>query len=94
MAGRIALHVLLAESRRMCKTIVTLKIDTRLLRKIKSLVARRGISFSALTTALFEEKLNKKLEYEQAKRRAVARMREGLDLGFQPVSSRDELHER
>jgi hypothetical protein len=51
------------------------------------------MSVSALTTALLEEWLRKKLEYEQAKQRAVARMEKGLDLGFQPLS-REELHKR
>jgi hypothetical protein len=77
----------------MSTTNVTLKIDARLLRKIKVLAAQDGMSVSALTTTLLEEWLRKKLEYEQAKQRAVARMRKGLDLGFQPLS-RDELHKR
>ena len=77
----------------MSTTNVTLKIDARLLRKIKVLAAREGMSVSALTTALLEERLRKKLEYEQAKQRAVARMEKGLDLGFQPLS-REELHKR
>jgi len=77
----------------MSTTNVTLTIDARLLRKIKVLAAREGMSVSALTTALLEERLRKKLEYEQAKQRAVARMEKGLDLGFQPLS-REELHKR
>jgi hypothetical protein len=77
----------------MSTTNVTLKIDARLLRKIKVLAAREGMSVSALTTAPLEEWLRKKLEYEQAKQRAVARMEKGLDLGFQPLS-REELHKR
>jgi hypothetical protein len=32
--------------------------------------------------------------YEEAKKRAIARMRKGYDLGFTPPKSRDELHER
>jgi hypothetical protein len=77
----------------MSTTNVTLKIDARLLRKIRMLAVREGTSVSALTTALLEEWPRKKLDYEQAKQRAVARMRKGLDLGFQPLS-RDELHKR
>jgi hypothetical protein len=77
----------------MSTTNVTLKIDARLLRRIKVLAAREGTSVNALTTALLEEWLRKKLDYEQAKRRAVARMREGLDLGCHPLS-RDEIYKR
>jgi hypothetical protein len=77
----------------MSKTNITLKLDTQLLRRIKILAAQEGTSISALLTALLEEKVNKEAEYEQAKQRALARMREGLDLGGRPLS-RDESYER
>ena len=32
--------------------------------------------------------------YEQAKRRALAILKKGFDLGYPPPASRDELHER
>jgi hypothetical protein len=32
--------------------------------------------------------------FDQARRRAVARLRNGLDLQWSPPVSRDELHER
>ena len=78
----------------MAKTNITLKIDTHLLKKIKILAAQRETSISALLIALLEEKLEKDQDYEQAKQRALARFEKGYDLGFQPVRSRDELHER
>jgi len=78
----------------MAKTNITLKIDTHLLKKVKVLAAQRETSISALMIALLEEKLGKDLDYEQAKQRALARLEKGYDLGFQPVRSRDELHER
>jgi hypothetical protein len=78
----------------MSKTNVTLKLDTQLLREIKILAAREGTSITALTAALLEERVKKDRDYERAKRRALARLRQGYDLGFQPVRSRDELHER
>jgi hypothetical protein len=77
----------------MAKTNITLKIDTHLLKKVKILAAQRETSISALMIALLEEKLEKDLDYEQAKQRALARLEKGYDLGSQPVP-RDELHER
>jgi hypothetical protein len=40
-----------------------------------------------------EDRVRKGRDYEQAKRRALARLREGLDLGGRPLS-RDEIYER
>jgi hypothetical protein len=75
------------------KANITLKIDTRLLKEIKVLAAREDTSISALMTELLEDRVRKGRDYEQAKRRALARLREGLDLGGRPLS-RDEIHER
>ena len=75
------------------KANITLKIDTRLLKEIKVLAAREDTSISALMTELLEKRLRKARDYEQAKRRALARLREGLDLGGLPLS-REEAHER
>jgi hypothetical protein len=75
------------------KANITLKIDTRLLKEIKILAAREDTSISALMTELLEDRVRKGRDYEQAKRRALARLREGLDLGGRPLS-RDEIYER
>ena len=75
------------------KTNITLKIDRELLREIKVLAAREDTSMSALMTELLEEKVKKDQNYEAAKRRGLARLHKGYDLGFKPVP-RDELHER
>ena len=77
----------------MAKSNITLKIDTQLLRKIKILAAKQETSISALLIALLEEKVGKDSEYEQAKERALARMKEGLDLGGRPFS-REEIYDR
>jgi hypothetical protein len=78
----------------MAKTNITLKIDTQLLKKIKVLAAEEDTSISALLTELLEERVKRRREYESAKERALARLREGYDLGFTPPLFRDELHER
>jgi predicted transcriptional regulator len=76
------------------KTNVTLKLDSELLREAKVLAAEEGRSISALLTERLEALVRERKEYDHARRRALARLREGLDLGWTPPRSRDELHER
>jgi hypothetical protein len=75
------------------KTNITLKIDTNLLREIKILAAKEGTSITALMAALMEERVKKGSDYERLKRRALARLHKGLDLGGRP-SSREDIYER
>ncbi len=76
------------------KTNITLKIDADILREIKVLAAESGSSVSALLSGHLEEIVNHRRAYARARKRALARLREGLDLGWTPPTSRDELHER
>ncbi len=76
------------------KTNVTLKIDADLLREARILAAVEGSSISALLAARLEQAVRERKGYDQARRRAVARLRTGFDLKWTPPRSRDELHER
>jgi hypothetical protein len=76
------------------KTNITLKLDAELLQRVKVLAAQRGTSISALLSDKLQEVVTEDAEYEAAKRRAKALMREGWNLGFKKPRSRDELHER
>jgi hypothetical protein len=76
------------------KTNVTIKIETDLLREARVLAALEGSSISALLAARLEQAVRERKGYDQARRRAVARLRTGYDLQWTPASSRDELHER
>lgn len=76
------------------KTNVTLKLDATLLREIRILAAEEGTSISALLAARLEEIVRERKTYERARKRALARLREGFDLQWTPPGSRDELHER
>jgi hypothetical protein len=87
------LHVKHVQPVRM-KTNVTLKLDADLLREARVLAAEEGQSISALLTERLESLIRERKMFEKAKRRALARLREGLDLGWTPPTSRDELHER
>jgi hypothetical protein len=76
------------------KTNVTLKIEADLLREARVLAAEEGSSISALLTAKLEQLVRERRGYQQARRRAMARLQKGLDLRWTPPASRDELHER
>jgi len=76
------------------KTNITLKLDRELLKKMKILAATREMSISALVTIQIEELVKREGGYEQAMKRSVARMKKGLNLGWEKPASRDELHER
>jgi hypothetical protein len=76
------------------KANITLKLDKDLLRKARVLAAEEDTSVSALLAAKLEEAVREREGYEQAKRRALAILRKGFDLGYTPPASRDELHER
>jgi hypothetical protein len=76
------------------KANVTLSLDAALLREIRVLAAEEGTSISALLAARLEQIVRERKTYERARKRALARLREGLDLEWTPPRSRDELHER
>ena len=76
------------------KTNITLKLDAALLREIRVLAAEEGTSISALLAARLEQIVRERKTYDRARRSALARLREGLDLQWTPSLSRDELHER
>lgn len=76
------------------KTNVTLKLDADLLREARVVAAEEGRSISGLLTDQLEALVRERKAFERARKRALARLREGLDLQWTPLKSRDELHER
>ena len=76
------------------KTNVTLKLDTDLLREARILAAEEGRSISALLTERLDAMVRGRKAFDKARRRALARLRLGLDLRWTPPRSRDELYER
>jgi len=76
------------------KTNITLKLDADLLREARVVAAEEGRSMSALLTDQLEGIVRERKAFDKARRRAVARLRQGLDLQWTPPASRDELHER
>jgi hypothetical protein len=76
------------------KVNLTIKIDKALLRKIRILAAEKDTSISALVADAIEQRSTQSGRYEEAKRRAIARMNSGIELNWEKPLSRDELHER
>ena len=73
------------------KTNITLKVDSGLLREAKILAAEDGTSISAMLAARLEQIVRERKTYERARKRALARLREGMNLGWTPTGSRDEF---
>lgn len=76
------------------KTNVTLKLDAKLLKEARILAAEQGSSISGLLASRLEELVRERKGYDRARRRALARLRVGIDLEWKRPRSRDELHER
>lgn len=76
------------------KSNITLKLDAALLREVRILAAEEGTSISAMLAARLEQLLRERKSYDRSRRRALARLREGMSLGWTPPPSRDELYER
>jgi hypothetical protein len=76
------------------KSNITLKLESDLIREARILAAEEGTSISALLATHLEQIVSDRRIYDRARKRALARLREGLDLNWTPPRSRDELHER
>jgi hypothetical protein len=75
---------------------VTLSIPKSLLQKLKIYAASHNKSMSAVMTELVEATVTKDQEYEQLKRRFLARLEKppGIGTGGKITWTRDELYER
>jgi hypothetical protein len=76
------------------KSNITLKMDAALLREVRILAAEEGTSISAMLASRLEQILRERKSYDRARRRALARLRDGMNLGWTPPQSRDELYQR
>lgn len=76
------------------KANITLKLDADLLREARVLAAEEDTSISAMLAARLEQIVRERKTYHRARRRALVRLREGMDLRWTPPASREEIHER
>ncbi len=75
---------------------ITLRLPHTLLSQLKLLAAQKQTSITALLTERLEELVQRESDYEQAKRRFLAQMEQGFELGLndQIPWTRESLHER
>lgn len=78
------------------KKNVTLALPADTVRRLKVLAAERGSSISRMLTEQLDELLDRESGYERARKRSLATIARGYDLGTEGKSTwtRDELHER
>jgi hypothetical protein len=76
------------------KANITLKLDVDLLRQVRIMAAEEGTSISALLASRLDNIVRERRAFDRARRRALARLREGFNLHWTPPRSREELHER
>ena len=76
------------------KTKITLTLDTELLQAARAVAADKGCSVSALLTDQLAAIVHERGGFAQARQRALARLREGIDLRWAPARSRHDVHER
>jgi hypothetical protein len=75
------------------KRNVTVTMHEDLVKAARHAAVELDQSLSQWMADLVREKVQPKLDFETARRRALARMKQGLHLGGKPMS-RNELHER
>jgi predicted transcriptional regulator len=76
------------------KSNITLKLDDELLREARILAAEEDSSISAMLATKLEQLVRDRQTFQRARKRALARLRKGMDLRWTPARSRDEIHER
>jgi len=76
------------------KARITLELDEGLVREIQTIADEEKISINTWLAASLEQIVRERRTYERARKRALARLREGLDLRWAPPRSRGQLHQR
>ena len=75
-------------------TKVTLTLDADLLNELRVVAGEEGRSLAGLLTDHLAALVRDRKRFDNARRRALARLQNGLDLQWTPLESRDRLHER
>lgn len=78
----------------MNSTNITIKVDSDLARDAKVFAARHGTSLSRLVAWQLERLVRGDQVYSAARRGALARLRQGYDMGGEGPLSREEAHDR
>ena len=73
---------------------ITLKLDAELLQAARAVAAEHGRPLSAVLTDQMAAIVRERRGFAEIRSRALARLREGIDLGWTPTRSRCDVHER
>lgn len=73
---------------------ITLSVPKHILQQAKLIAVRRNVSLSSMMSEFLTELVAQESEYEQAMRRSLTLMEQGLELNATYTWSREELHER
>jgi hypothetical protein len=76
------------------KQNITLAIDERLLRRARTFAAQHRTSISAMLAGELQKIVARETEYEQARTKALARLRSPFRLGGGTMPAREDLHDR
>jgi hypothetical protein len=76
------------------KQNLTLSLEKELILKAKVLSARRRTSVSKLLADELRRIVDQEEQYQLAKKKALADLREGFRMGGKITATRDELHDR
>lgn len=70
-------------------TNLTLRIDQNLLRELRLVAAQEGTSVNRLMNQQIEKLVRDRKGYDAARRRALARLKKGMNLGWRPSNWHD-----
>jgi hypothetical protein len=76
------------------KQNITISVEKSLLRKARAVAAQRGASISAMLAQELLRIADRESEYDQARRRALARLSAPFHLGGQQRLPREAMHDR
>jgi hypothetical protein len=76
------------------KQNITLAIDQRLLKRVRSFAAQQGTSVSAMLASELRRIVETQEAYAQAKSRALAQLDSPFHLGGCGIRNRQDLHDR
>ena len=76
------------------KAKITLSIDATLVDEVREMSADRGISLNDFLCEQLRSTVGMRRSFQSARRRALARLRAGLDLRWTPPRSRADVHQR
>jgi hypothetical protein len=76
------------------KERLRLALDARIVAEVRAMVRERGMSLSQFIEEHLLRVVRNRRSFRSAKRRALERLRGGLDLRWTPSRSREDVHQR